>query len=101
MSELGTSQRLVTGPKTEWSWEWISLAPTSSNMLFTRTVPDGKSHVYEIPGKGSKKRFTLDEECNVYSPYASSKRQSNLIIVPNGDAGAIISFPNFEKRIQA
>jgi hypothetical protein len=51
--------------------------------------------VHLLYSKESRKRLTLDIEYNSYSPYAGSKRQNNLIEVPNGDTGAIISFPNF------
>lgn len=31
-------------------------------------------------------RLTLDEECNVDSPYAQRNRRDNLVLIPNGDA---------------
>jgi hypothetical protein len=51
MSELDTSQRpLATGSQTEWIWEWISLAPSSSTYYLPALFLTTKSHVYEIPG---------------------------------------------------
>jgi hypothetical protein len=71
---------------------------------FTRAIADAKSHAYEIADPSTVRenkerlRFTMDEECNICSPYADCKRQNDLISVPNGDAGATISFLQTQHR---
>jgi len=45
--------------------------------------------VFQVTGRKEEKRLTLDEEYNVDAPYTDCRRHSDLISVPNRNAGDI------------
>ena len=58
-------------------------------LTLTRVAAASPNHVsmsFRITGGKRKRRFTLDEECNLDDPYTDCYCRNDLLSVPNGNA---------------